>query len=209
MDRRARWLLQPCDRLAQRAPGKNVIKAKRLHGVEQHDVQIASDPAVLKGVVQEDELAIQLFHGRTSCSHPIGILPLRHVGQLLFQFQRLVVFRTGLGPIAPADHGYSKAPTAKPSGEPLDHRRLAGSAQGEIADAYHRYVDAISLCGTRVVSPVPPTDRPSVGHFRQPQPETQPGGRDSAASATHQVSKFRRLEQWFPFQRLAADFDRS
>ena len=41
------------DRLAQQAPRQKPVVAERLQGVEQDDIQIAGDPAMLKGVVQD------------------------------------------------------------------------------------------------------------------------------------------------------------
>src|SRR5438045_838086 len=51
---------QTADGLAERAAGKDVTEAKRLQGVDQHDVEIAGNAAVLEGVVQNDQLALEL-----------------------------------------------------------------------------------------------------------------------------------------------------
>ena len=73
-------------------------EAERLQGVQQHDVQIAVDAAVLEGVVQHDQLALELLDRQPGGRHAVGILQMRHVGQLLLQFQRLVVLRPASAP---------------------------------------------------------------------------------------------------------------
>ena len=43
---------QTRERLAERAAGEHVFEAEGLQGVEQHDVEIAGEAAVLEAVVQ-------------------------------------------------------------------------------------------------------------------------------------------------------------
>ena len=90
--------LQAGERLAQRAAGKHVVETERLERIEQHNVQIASQPAVLEAVVQHDDLASKLANCLLSSRYAIGILHVRHVGKRLLQFERFVIVRLPLAP---------------------------------------------------------------------------------------------------------------
>ena len=83
-------------RLSEHSPRKDVIKAERFQGIQEYDVQIPSDAAVLKCVVQHNHLAIELLDRHLRGLDPVRVLDVRHVGQTLFQFEGLVIERPGL-----------------------------------------------------------------------------------------------------------------
>ena len=81
----------PSTRLAERAAGKDMAEAERLQGVQQDDVQVAGDAAVLEGVVQDDRPALELADRLPGRRHAIGILQVGDAGQPGGQFPGLVV----------------------------------------------------------------------------------------------------------------------
>ena len=58
---------------------KYVIEPERLLGIQEHDVQVAAEPTVLKAVVEHNQLGVERLDGSLRGGHPIGIL---HVGQI-------------------------------------------------------------------------------------------------------------------------------
>ena len=73
------------DRFAQQATRKKMPQTKRLEGIEQHHVDVACQPAMLKTVVEHDQLALELVGGDAGQGHAIGILQMGHVGQVFLE----------------------------------------------------------------------------------------------------------------------------
>ncbi len=71
--------------------GKTVAEAERFQGIDQHDVQIAGQPAVLKAVVEHDGLQSNSSIASLRRRDAVRVLQVRHVGQPQFQFQCFVV----------------------------------------------------------------------------------------------------------------------
>ena len=71
----------------------------------------------------------------------VGPLQVRHVGQVLLEDQRLVV-AAGVGAVAAAQDGDAPLAAAIEAGDVLDARRLAGAADGQVADADDAGTDA-------------------------------------------------------------------
>ena len=91
-----------------------------------------------------------------------------NVGQVFFENPALVVQSLCL-PIAPAQNRDPDPPPAVPAGDPLDHRRLAGSAQREIADRNDRHVRAVDRGPSTVKSGVANGDGGAIRGSSQPQ----------------------------------------
>ena len=100
---------QSGERLAQRAAGKDVPEAKRLQRIDDDDIQIAMDAPMLKRVVEQNQLAIEFLDRHLRRRDAVGILNVRHVGQLLLQFKSFVVPRAGFGAVAAADDRHAHA----------------------------------------------------------------------------------------------------
>ena len=60
------------DRFPKRPAREEMIETERFERVEQNDVEIPRDAAVLKRVVQYDQLALQLLDGGTRGGHTVG-----------------------------------------------------------------------------------------------------------------------------------------
>ena len=128
---------------------------------------------MLESVVQDDQLRFQFLDGDFSGGHAVGILQVRHVGEFLLQFAGLVVPPAFLGPITAADNRHAHLMIAKPSGDPLDQRRFARPAQGDIAHAYHGHDRAMDRRLALIVAPISPRHGQRIRHFGQSQHPAQ------------------------------------
>ena len=172
-----------------------MLETPRLHRVEQDDIEVPGDPPVLEGVVQHEQLTAEFVDRPARGRYPIGILDVRHVRQRSRQFERLVIRLTGPRAVAAADDANSHAPLAKPPHQPLDHRRLAGAAERQVAHADDRRAHAPDGRAARVVTPVSPANDPGVGRLGQAQqPAQHARGHPSPASAD-QVAEFAGTQQ--------------
>ena len=68
-----------------------MVETKRLKSIQQYNIQIAGEAAVLKAVVQRDDLAGKLANRVFGRRDAIGILHVRHIWELMLQFQCFVV----------------------------------------------------------------------------------------------------------------------
>ena len=159
--------------LAQEPTGKQPPQTERVEGVEHDDVEIARQPAMLEPVVEDDQLCLQFERRRSRRSlTAVRVLKVGDVGQVLLEDQALVVDAAGVA-VSPADQGHADAPAAIPSGDPLDHRRLAGSAQRDVAHRDHRHRRPVAALPALVVGRVAGR-RPPGRRRPEPEPQSQP-----------------------------------
>ena len=71
---------QPFDRLSQQPAGKHVLEPERLQGVEQDDIEVPGDAAVLKAVVEHNQLAAEPLDGLRA-GQAVGVFHVRRLGQ--------------------------------------------------------------------------------------------------------------------------------
>ena len=146
--------LQTGEWFAQRAAGKNVFEAERFERVQQNDIQIAAESPVLKSIIQQQQLRVEFTNRLLSRRHAVAVLNMRHVRQRLSKLQRFVVVLAIGGAVTAADDRHAQARVLKSLSEPLHHRRLAGSAEREIADGDDRHVDVVNFRGAAIVAPI-------------------------------------------------------
>ena len=60
------------DRLAEQPSGKETAEPEWLQRVEQDDIKVARQPAMLKSVVQHDQLGLQLLDGHSASATRSG-----------------------------------------------------------------------------------------------------------------------------------------
>ncbi len=169
-------------RLAQQAARQQPAVAPRLRRVDQHEVEVAEQPPVLEPVVQHEQFTFQLLNGGLGQRDAVFPLQMRHVGQVFFQDQRLVV-RPTLGAIAAAEDGHAHVAAAVEAGHVFHERRLAGAADGEVADADDRPHDAVRAEPAAVVAEVAEADGDAVGDAGGGQAEALQGGAETAGLA--------------------------
>ena len=175
-------------RLAERAAGKDVIEAKRFQGVDQDNIQIATEPAVLKSVVQQNRLGLVPLDRLPGRRHTVAILQMWHLRQRQGQLAGLVIRAAGLGPITAADDRHPQPPLDEPPGDPGHHGSFAGSPQGQVADADHCRRHA-GLMPRIVVMAVAQPDGRGVGNLGQPQQRSLDRGDGPAAPTADQLAK--------------------
>src|SRR5438132_13098662 len=100
--------------------------APRIGGVNQNDVEVAGQAAVLEAVVQDKEFAFQLAHSGLREGYAIRILKVWNVGQVLFQNERLIVAAVA-GSVTSAEDRNTQIVLAVEASDVLDTRRLAGA----------------------------------------------------------------------------------
>jgi hypothetical protein len=161
---------QFADRFPQQSPREEVLVIERPGRVHNDNVQVPGQPAVLESIVEDEDLAFQLDGGGHGQGDPVAALQVRDVGQVFLQEQRLVV-HPGLDPVPAAQDGDAQPPLAVVPGHRLDARRLAGPAEGQVADADDRDGSSDGPSPTAVEQPVAD---PDAGPVRQPGPP-QPG----------------------------------
>jgi hypothetical protein len=115
---------------------------------------------------------------------------MRHVRQLPFEFEGLVVHPPGLRAVAAADDRHSQTLPPQPPGGPRDHRRLAGPPQCQIADADHGNPHPADKAHAAIVAPVSPADGQPVGNLDCAEGRAQARGPQAAAAPADQVAKF-------------------
>ena len=137
-----------------------MAEAERFQGVQQHDVQVAAEAAVLKTVVQHDRPATERPNGLPGGGHAIRILHVRHVRERQPQFQGLVVGRKkGTVPDQPSVGARQNGPKGA-----LHKWGLSPFLVRPVAPAYQCHVNASrpnqrASHSTSGVLPVPPSVR--------------------------------------------------
>src|SRR5947209_2921687 len=106
--------------------------------VDQHNVEIARQPAMLEAVIEYEDLALQFLDRDTGEGDTVGSLQMGHIGTVLFQYQRLVIGAM-LSAMAATEDGDIQLPLPKKTSDILDAGRLAGAADGQVADADDRH----------------------------------------------------------------------
>ena len=121
---------------------------------------------MLKPVIENEESCTVLSHGllRNRCS--IGTLQMRDAGKVLRQHLRFVV-RAVQRSVATAKNGGARAMILKIAGEILNAGRLAGPADGQIADADDRDGRTMGADPAAIISAVTQTNGPGIRHARR------------------------------------------
>jgi len=178
---------QPLHGFSQQASRQKAAVAERLERIEQHDIEIAGQPPVLKGVVQQQHLVGVLPQCLFGSCDAIGVLQMRYVRKLRSQFQRLVI-RPPATSISPADERDIAPIFTKPFRQPANERRLPCPADGQVANADHRGIDSNCLFMPVVKSPVPAPDRPAVHGLECRQQRTGARSHQTPAAAGDDVA---------------------
>ena len=141
-------VLEAIERLAQRAGRQHAPAAERVQRVHQHQVQVAMDAKVLKPVVEQQAvraLRDRLLAGR----HAVRVGVVRRLRQLPREQQSFVVpalRRAGFArAISAAEDRRLAAVAQARARDPLNHRRLARAADGDVPDADHRRAELLDL----------------------------------------------------------------
>ena len=179
----ARHLVNACDDdeigsregrrgFAQQAPGQQIIETPGIAGVDQHDVEVACEPAMLKAVVKNQELAAEFLsrHGRRG--NAVGALQMRHIGTKCLEDPRLIIHPVGPGPVATADEADARTAFAKPARDEGSQRCLAGSAGRQVSETDDRDRHTRDSLPAQVVDRISNADTTFIN-----APATSPGSK--------------------------------
>jgi len=133
------------DRFAEPAGGEELVDEGVAGGVDEDDVEVAVEFAVLEAVVEEDGVGGAAFDEATGGVGAEGVGFDGDAGEGGFVFELFVGFFAGLGFVAPHGDAGGAAELAEEVGEIGDHGGFAGAADGEVADADDGCVDALDV----------------------------------------------------------------
>ena len=124
-----------------------MLKAERLERVDQHNIEISRDAAMLKGIVENQHLRYRslLQSLRSRRLHAVGILHVGHIGQAESS-SRASSFAPLFRAVAATDERHCALVRRETKWrQPSTMRRLTGAADREIADANDGHIDPCQL----------------------------------------------------------------
>ncbi len=186
-DRRVRPL-QAADRLAQQAARQQIAVPPRAGGVDQDEVEIALQAPMLEAIVQHQDVALQLLDRRPRQGDSISSLQMRHIGEVLFQHQCLIV-PARYTSVTSAQQCHLQAALAKEPRDPFDARRLAGAADRQVADADDRDYGLVDRLPAAVEGPVSHAHAQVVTEAQGPKACALQRRPDAGAVAANQCVK--------------------
>src|SRR5258708_7091357 len=129
--------------------------------IYQHNIQVASQAAVLKAVVKDEDFAFQFVDGSVCQSHAVGSLQMGNVRQVLFQNQRLII-TAGRVAIASTQDGDPEPLFAVEAANVLHEGGLTRAAKSQVADADHGHADRKAPYPAPVIKPVAEANGPAI-----------------------------------------------
>lgn len=156
--------------LPTKTPRKHAAQTERAGRVEDDEIELSLQSTVLKPVVENEEVDVDL--GQKSLTHIVALAPLsvRNLREAPRQKPELVV-SFAVTTVAPTQDGGLEAATQSCTSKLLDHRGLPGPPRCEIPNRDHR--NRQGPRATHLSSPVPALPD-GVQSFRRAQSEAQP-----------------------------------
>ncbi len=174
-------------RLAKQSPGEQMVAAERVESVDDDDVEITLKSAMLKSIIQEQQLAVVFSDGLACGLDTIGTLHVRDFRKLLSELSGFVVGARG-GPVTTTDDGRADLAVAVPVGDPCGQWRLARATQGEIADTDHRNPDVEDFRPTTVITAVADRHAQAISLRNGPQQTPSDGRTETPRATAGQIS---------------------
>jgi hypothetical protein len=157
--------------LAKQPAWAQVRKPKWLEGIEQDDIEIARQPAVLEPIVEHDQLAFELHRGDPCEASAIRTLKMRNIRKILFEYPPLIV-HSACVTITAAEYDDPNSTLAKPPRDPLDHRRLARSTERQISDGNDRHRRPLTSQPAMIETKIASGDDRAIDERGNTQPAT-------------------------------------
>jgi hypothetical protein len=171
--------------LAEQPARQQVPASPRVGGVEQDEVEVAGQPAMLEAIVQHQHLTLQFLHRDGGQRGAIRSLEMRYVREVLLEHERLVVGPLP-APVAAAEDRHAQVASAVEVGDVLDARCLAGAAHRQVADADDRDGGPEDALPAARVGEVAQPDGETVREAGQPQAGAGQPGAGAAPLPAHQ-----------------------
>ncbi len=138
----------------------------RISRVDQHQVEIARQPAVLESVVEDQNLRPVVIAGDAGRLNPIGSLQMGHARTQLIEDEFFVVRRSRMRAITATENGRTHAARGEPFDDGGHDGSLAGPSGSQVTDAHDRNRGAMRVNRTDVEGPVSSADGRSVKERR-------------------------------------------
>jgi hypothetical protein len=106
--------LKRSQRLAKQSSRQQVSITEWFSGIEQNYLQVAMNPTMLKSIVQQEDLHVQLLDRNLRDRNAIRRLKVWHIWEAEFQFFGLVVNPVGASSVTTRKDGYTDLPIPKP-----------------------------------------------------------------------------------------------
>jgi hypothetical protein len=125
-------------------------KPPRSRRINEDKIDVAVQAPVLETVVEHDALHTLPFELATTL-YAIRVLHVRHIGEQLCEQLALIIQRVPFATVAAGEDAGSACALTQLARDPLDHRRLARAAGGQISDADHRNLESLDRQESAVV----------------------------------------------------------
>ena len=182
-------------RLSQQPAGKHVIEPERLQGVEQDDIEVTGEAAVLKAVVEHNQLAAEPCDGLAGADRRSGFSTCGVSGSRRCNSRASSFSRPDGAPYPRLTTPDAAPARLEPADQPLDQRGLARATQRKITDANDRHACPVHPRSTAVEAPVPQADGHRVAAFAQPQDAAEHGCPHASPPAADELLELRRAKK--------------
>ncbi len=154
-------------RLAEQPAWKQAPQPEWLERVQQNQIDVSRQAAVLKTIIKDDELGLELERRDLRQRHPVRVLQMGNIRKVFLEHPPFVV--QSFDPsVAAAQDRYAHAAATEPARKPLHHRRLARAPQGQVPDRYDGHGHTVGVLPVPVVGEVAHQHRRPVGDRREP-----------------------------------------
>ena len=188
------------DRFPEQTPRKQVPKAERVGGVNEDDIEIAGESAVLETVIKHERFRPPFLDRVRGTGDAIYLLMMGYVGAKMRENPQFIVFRrSGIGvrlplgifrgiegAVAPAEQRHADAPTLKITGDIRNNRRFSGAARRDVANTDDGHTSGVNV-DSLIEPTVPAVDGPAVADFANAESCAEAGGDRPGPAAGHLV----------------------
>ncbi len=140
---------------------------------------------MLKTIVQQDHLCLELNDSHPRLRHTIRTLKMGNIRQILLQHPPLIVESASMA-ITTAQNRNPNLVSTKPAGKPLDHRRFSRSAERQVAHRNNRNCRRMTAQPATVVTPVARRDHRSIRERSRARSSARQLRQDAARFSSNQ-----------------------
>ncbi len=120
---------------AEQAPGEQMPVAPGVERVDQDEIEVPGEAAVLEAIVEDQQLRGEFFAGNAGGGDAVGVLQMGDIGAEPFENEGFVVESGVARPVPPAEEADADVAIAEPAGEEGGERCFAGTTGGEVTEA--------------------------------------------------------------------------
>ena len=139
--------LESIGRFAEDSAGKDMAVPKGILAVDEEEIKTVTEAEVLVTVIEQEGVGAVVTDGVAGGFHPVGIDENGNAGKVACEHEGFVAGLGGVeqdGFITAAEDGDAATGFLERAGEFFDHGGLAGTADGEVADADDEGADRVT-----------------------------------------------------------------